>query len=110
MRITFRRKLLSIVGVAATALLLIIVASSLLAARVERQLAFIQRRYVPKVELQPQLEGQLERLQRGFQDAVAAHDLDALEATRDLKGALLERLEAAKGATEPADAAELRGA
>ncbi|MGO9836015.1 MAG: sensor histidine kinase [Polyangiaceae bacterium] len=110
MRITFRTRLLSIVGIAAVAFLLIIVASSVVAGRVERQLAFIQRRYVPKVELEPQLQGQLERLERGFQDAVAAHDTDALEATRDLKSDLLARLADAKDATEPSDAAELSGA
>ncbi len=107
MRITFRTRLLSIVAIAAVAFLLIIVASSVVAARVERQLAFVQRRYVPKVELEPQLQGQLERLERGFQDAVAAHDMDALEATRDLKSDFLARLAAAKDATEPSDAAEL---
>jgi signal transduction histidine kinase len=107
MRMTFRSKLLGLVGIAAAAFVLIIVASSVVAARVEHQLAFIQRRYVPMVELEPQLEGQLERLARGFQDAVAAHDLDALEATRELKAGFLEKLATAKDATEPADAAEL---
>jgi signal transduction histidine kinase len=109
-RITLRAKLLGIVGIAAVAFLLIIVSSSVVAGRVERQLAFIQRRYVPKVELEPQLQGRLERIQRGFQDAVAAHDTDALEATRDLKADFLARLAAAKEATEPADAADLRDA
>jgi signal transduction histidine kinase len=110
MRITFRTRLLSIVGIAAVGFLLIILASSVVAVRVERQLAFIQRRYVPKVELEPQLQGQLERLARGFQDAVAAHDMDALEATRDLKSDFLARLAGAKDSTEPSDAAELRDA
>jgi signal transduction histidine kinase len=107
MRFTFRTKLLGFVGMAAVAFLLIIVASSVVASRVERQLAFIQRRYVPKVQLEPQLQGQLERLERGFQDAVAAHDTDALEATRDLKSDFLAKLAEASDATEPADAAEL---
>ena len=110
MRVTFRSQLLTLVGIAAVAFVLIIVASSVVAGRVEHQLAFIQRRYVPKVELEPQLQGQLERIERGFQDAVAAHDLDALEGTRDLKAGFLERLAAAKEATEPSDAAELRTA
>jgi signal transduction histidine kinase len=107
MRMTFRRKLLGLVGIAAAAFVLIIAASSVVAERVERQLAFIQQRYVPKVELEPQLEGQLERLERGFQDAVAARDVDALEATRELKAGFLDRLAAARDATEPSDAAEL---
>src|ERR1700722_2279206 len=110
MPITFRVKLLGIVGMAAAAFLLIIVASSVVATRVERQLAFIQRRYIPKVELEPQLQAQLEHLERGFQDAVAAHDTDALEATRDLKSTFLEKLAAAREATDAGDAADLRGA
>lgn len=109
MRITFRTKLLGLAGIAAVAFLLIVVASSVGAARVERQLAFIQRRYVPKLQLEPQLEGQLERLERAFQDAVAAHDTDALEATRDLESDFLARLAAAKEATEPSEAEKLRG-
>jgi signal transduction histidine kinase len=108
MRMNFRSKLLSLVGIAAAAFLLIIAAGSIVAERVEHQLVFIQQRYLPKVELEPQLEGQLERLERGFQDAVAAHDMDALAATRDLKTGFLERLATAKDATEPSDAAELR--
>ena len=110
MRIMFRWKLLGIVGIAALAFVLIIAASSLLAGRVQRQLGAIQRRYVPRVELEPQLEGQLERIGRAFQDAVAARDMEALEATRDLVTDFLDRLTAAKDATEPADSAELRRA
>lgn len=110
MRITLRTKLLGIGLITAAAFVLIIVASSLVAGRVERQLAFIQRRYVPRVELEPQLQGRIERLQRGFQDAVAAHDMDVLETTRDLKSDFLAKLDAAKEATEPSNAEELRGA
>ena len=108
MRLTFRLKLLGIVGVAAVAFLVILVAGAVIAGRVERQLVAIQRQYVPKLELQPQLEGQFERLQRGFQDAVAAHDLEALAATGDLKAKFLEQLSAAQDAVDPAEAAELR--
>ncbi len=110
MAITFRVKLLGIVGMAAAAFLLIVVASSIVGTRVERQLAYIQRRYIPKIELEPQLQTQLEHLERGFQDAVAAHDTDALEATRDVKSSFLEKLAAAREATDAGDASELRGA
>jgi len=37
------------------------------------------------VELEPQLDGAFEKLRRGFQDAVAAHDAEALAATVQLK-------------------------
>src|SRR6185436_7351246 len=58
----------------------------------------------------PQLEGKLEHLQRALQDAVAAHDLEALEATAALKNDLLERFLAARGVITPGEAAALRSA
>jgi signal transduction histidine kinase len=110
MRVTFRTKLLGLVGIAAAGFVVILVASSVVAAGVERQLEFVQRRYLPLVELEPQLQAQLERISHGFQDAVAARDTDALEATRDLERDFLARLAAAKDATDPADAAALHDA
>ena len=47
LRLTFRAQLLSIVGVAAVAFVLLIIASGLISARAERQLAAIQDLYVP---------------------------------------------------------------
>ena len=72
MRLTFRAKLMAIVGIAALAFVLLIVASG--CSRTSRGAADRRSRssYLPKVELEPQLEGQFERLRRGFQDAVAA--------------------------------------
>jgi hypothetical protein len=110
MHLTFRLKLLGIVGVAAVAFLALIVAGAAIAQRVEQQLVAIQRHYVPKLELEPQLEGQFERLQRGFQDAVAAHDLDGLAATKELEATFLERLSAARDAVDPTEAAQLKTA
>jgi signal transduction histidine kinase len=110
MRLTFRVKLLSIVGVAAIAFLLLIGANALIAKRVDRQLAAIQGHYLPKVELQPQLEGQLERMQRAFQDAVAAHELDALSAPDEMRSTFLDHLAAAGDAVDASDALELRRA
>jgi signal transduction histidine kinase len=110
MHLTFRLKLLGIVGVAAVAFLVILVAGAAIAGRVERQLVAIQKQYVPKLELEPQLEGRFERMQRAFQDAVAAHDLESLAATQDLKTEFLERLLAARDAVDPGEAAELRAA
>jgi signal transduction histidine kinase len=110
MRLDFRARLVGVVGVTAVALAVIFATSSVLSARVERQLDFIQQRYVPKLELEPRLESRLEHLARAFQDAVAAHDVDALEATREDRDALLASLADAGDAVDPTDAEALRGA
>src|SRR5260370_439323 len=102
MRFTFRLMLLTIVGIAGLAFLVLIVASAVIADRTERQLINIRDRYLPKVELRPQLEGQFERIVRGLQDAVAAHDAQALAATRELKDSFLQQLAAAHAAVDPA--------
>ena len=107
MRITFRVKLMAIVGMAAFAFVLLIGASELIAQRVQRQLTTIQQRYVPRVELEPQLGGLFERIRHGFQDAVASHDMDVLGATSELKRAFVEQLAASRDALNPVDAATL---
>jgi PAS domain S-box-containing protein len=101
---------MAIVGIAAAAFLLIIGAGSVTALRVDRQLATIQGSYVPMLELELQLDGAFERLRRGFQDAVAAGDLDALASTEQLKGKFLDQLAAAGGAVDPAQGAALHAA
>ncbi len=110
MRLTFRIKLLSIVGIAALAFILLIGANALIAQRVDGQLAAIQGRYLPKVELQPQLEALLEKMQRAFQDAVGARDLDGLSETEELRTRFIEHLTAAGDAIDASDAVELRRA
>src|SRR2546421_3113999 len=101
MRLTFRIKLLAIVGTTALAFLLLMVAGAIIANRVERQLASIQEHYVPRVELGPNLEGLFERLRRGLQDAVAAHDTEALAATQKLKTQFIPELLAARELVDP---------
>ena len=110
MRLSFRTKLLSIVGVAALALLLVIVASAAIERQVERQLTAVQQRYLPRIQLGLQLKSQLEHLEHGFQDAVAARDLDTLATTGPLRDEFLALLTQAGDAVEPADAAALRAA
>jgi PAS domain S-box-containing protein len=110
MRVTFRVKLLGIGGITALAFFILIAAGAVIARRVDGQLAAIRVRYLPKVELEPQLDGQLERIERGFQDAVAARDPDALAATRDLERVFLDLLAAAHDAVDPAEAERLRSA
>jgi PAS domain S-box-containing protein len=101
---------MSIVGIAALALVLLIVASGVVARRAEVQLSAIQDRYLPKVVLQPELDATFERLRRGFQDAVSAHDAETLAITKNLKDRFLSQLAGAEGAVEPGDAAALRRA
>jgi len=110
MRLTFRAKLMIIVSITAVAFVTLIVTGSLVAQRVAQQLATIQGRYLPKVELEPQLESQFDRIRRAFQDAVAIRDTDGLAVTRDLKRRFLEQLDAAGDAVDPTDAAALRSA
>jgi signal transduction histidine kinase len=110
MRFTLRAKLVAIVGVAATAFVLLIAASSLIARQVQRQLATIQGHYLPRAELGPELDGAFQKLRRGFQDAVSARDPDALAATAQAKGALVDLVARAGDAVDPAEAAILRDA
>jgi len=109
-RFTFRAKLTLVVGVAAAAILIIIVASALLSGQVESKLEAIQLRQLPRLELGPRLERRLEALQRTLQDAVAAHDSDAIASADALQAQLLEELAAARGVVTPGEAAVLRGA
>jgi PAS domain S-box-containing protein len=108
MWLTFRAKLTSIVAIATLALLLVTLASGAAARRVARQLATVQGHYLPLVELDPKLNAALDRLQRAFQDAVAAHDKEALIATRELKAGFLNELDHARGAVNAVDDAALR--
>jgi signal transduction histidine kinase len=110
MRWTFGAKLMAIVGVAAFALLLIISTSSLIAARVEERLSTIQGLYLPKVELEPKLDAELEHLRRAFQDAVAVHESEALAGTRPLEQEFLATLDASRSLLDPKDSDALRSA
>ncbi|HEY6458924.1 MAG TPA: HAMP domain-containing protein, partial [Polyangiaceae bacterium] len=105
---SFRARLLSVAGVTALGFALIFGVSIFVNRRVDKQLAFIQSHYMPRLVLQPKLEAGLERIQRGFQDAVAAHDLEALEGTADLKAEFLRGLDGAGQAVDPAAADALR--
>jgi hypothetical protein len=95
MRLTLRTKLLILFGVSAAALVILIVASTLISSRVAAYLHRIEETYVPKVELGPTLQREFEHLSHALQDAVSARDLDALAATAEIKASYLERLAAA---------------
>src|SRR5713226_5065596 len=107
MNLSFRSKLLALVATAALALVALVVSSALVARRVERHLDDIRQHYLPKVGLRPRLEAQFERIQRGFQDAVAASDSEKLAGTAELKKELLQQLADSSEAVEPALAAAL---
>ena len=101
MRLSFRSKLLLLVGTAALALVALVVFSSIVAARVEKQLDEIRRHYLPKLGLRPRLEAEVERIQRGFQDAVAASDGEKLAATAEIKEKFLLELAESYDALDP---------
>ena len=110
MNLSFRSKLLTLVATAGFALAALVVSSSIIAGRVEKQIDDIRRHYLPKVGLRPQLEAQFERMQRGFQDAVAASDSEKLARMVDLKKEFLQQLAASSGAVDPGLAASLEQA
>jgi signal transduction histidine kinase/DNA-binding response OmpR family regulator len=101
MRLSVRGKLFAIASTAAVALLVIVAASSIISGRVGGQIDEIRLRYVPRIGLRPQLQSQLERIARGFQDAVAANDKDRLAATDGQKQEFLRLLSARSPALDP---------
>src|SRR5437762_233787 len=62
----------AIVGASALAFVLLIGVGTVIERQVSRQLDSIEARYVPQVELGPQLDGALDRPRRGLQDGVAS--------------------------------------
>jgi signal transduction histidine kinase/CheY-like chemotaxis protein len=110
MRFTLRAKLMVIAATTALAFVTLAAASALLTRRVTAELSRIQERFLPKIELGPRLEHQLDALARSFQDAVAAKDSDALKDTERLKAGIVELLATGKGAIDPAAADAVRTA
>jgi signal transduction histidine kinase/CheY-like chemotaxis protein/HAMP domain-containing protein len=107
MRLSFRSRLVALVVTTAVALLALVAFSAITASRVERELDEIRRHYLPKVGLRPSLEGQFERIQRAFQDAVGASDKEKLAATVELKNEFLSQLSEASDAVDRETAAAL---
>ena len=110
MGLSFRGKLIAIVATASTALIALMVASVLTSANTSRRLSEMEEKYVPKLELAPRLEARMEQLKRGFQDAVAARDSDALAATDGVEKQLFSDLAAAVPALTVGQVAALRAA
>lgn len=110
MRPSLRSKLLAIVGTAAGAFLVLIISSMVIAQRADEQLANVRERFLPKLEVGPVLTQQFDHLRRGIEDAVSAHDGDALAGTRKGLDEFVAQLIASPRAVDPAAAAALRAA
>jgi CheY-like chemotaxis protein/signal transduction histidine kinase len=110
LRLSFRAKLIAIVGTAASALLVLIAASTAISARAEQELATIQERHLPRLQLGPRLDASFEQLKRALQDAVAARDPEAVLATHAIEAKFLEQIDGAGAAVTPGQAAVLRSA
>jgi signal transduction histidine kinase/CheY-like chemotaxis protein/HAMP domain-containing protein len=107
MNLSFRSKLVALVATATLALTALVLVSSIIGRRVGGHLEEIRRNYLPKVGLRPRLEAQFERIQRAFQDAVAAKDPEKAAATTELKKQLLQQIADSSGAVDPALASAL---
>ena len=107
---TFVSKLIAVVATIAFAFVILIVTSAYISRSVQRQLERIEQEYVPKIALGPTMKRQFEELSRGYQDAVAAHDLEALARTDKSKDALQAPLETARGLVGASTADELASA
>jgi signal transduction histidine kinase/CheY-like chemotaxis protein/HAMP domain-containing protein len=108
MRLSFRSKLLALSAATAVAFALLILESERTASQVNVQLENIEQRHLPRLLIGPQLTAGLERLHRGFQDAVAAQDLETLALTKTAKEKLLLELTRAKDTLDPAEVALLQ--
>jgi signal transduction histidine kinase len=108
--LSFRRKMLLIAATAALAFFLVLIVGALTLQRVESRLAEIEARYIPLLELGPQLDGDLDALQVSLRDAVAAQDRESLGASDALRKKMLARIDASESSMAAADVAKMRGA
>jgi signal transduction histidine kinase/CheY-like chemotaxis protein/HAMP domain-containing protein len=110
MHVTLRAKLAAIVGSVAIALVAAVLTNVVVARRVDAQLATMQEHLIPKLTLGPNVERDFASLKRAYQDAVAANDIEALDATRTLRDRVLERLDGGREFLDPAASAAFRAA
>src|SRR5271155_699053 len=103
-RLTFRAKLMAILGTAIVSLLVLIISSAVFGSRVSGHMQNIQQNLLPRMELGPQLEGDFDHLRRSQQDAVSSGDREALASSQALEIALLARIGAARIEPGQADA------
>jgi CheY-like chemotaxis protein/signal transduction histidine kinase/HAMP domain-containing protein len=108
--ITFRAKLLLIVGTAVLALCAVLLGSAFIAERQAADLQNVEGRLIPKLEIGPRLEAHFERLTLTYQNAVATRNSSALSASWGMRDELFELIRAGSSVLEPAAAASLRWA
>jgi len=104
----FRNKLFLIAGASVFAVLLLIAVGIVTGARVDQQIGSIEARYVPMLELGPQVESAFDRVRRQMQDAVAAQDKESLAATQIAKARLMALLDEARPIMTGSDATAVR--
>src|SRR5689334_294529 len=110
MYLSLRAKLAVIVSIGAIGYLLSIVCGLIIDHRVREELTAIKERYVPRVEIGPRLTAQFEKIHRGFQDAVSAHDIETLEGTHHTVGTFFEMINATDTAIDASATAQIRAA
>ena len=110
MKLAFRTKLMAIVAVTTFVLTSVVLVYTWLGFRQASALDDLEGRMVPKLELGPRLESSFEHLRRSMQEAVAAQDPAALDATIQQRDAFIATVTSAGSALAPEDAAELRHA
>ncbi len=108
MKLTLRAKLALLVATLAAGFAIIAASGVAATDATADRLAVIQQQLLPKVELRPRLQGEFEHLSRALQDAVAAQDERALEATSADRDRVLASLASAEEAVDPRQARELR--
>ena len=101
MRFTFRKRLMILVGAAGLSLCLLTIIDAFTAATEEEQLNRIEARYLPLLELGPQLDALMERMRRAFQDAAAAADPVELGNARRAYEQLSRKLQSARSVLAP---------
>ncbi len=101
MRITLRTKLTAIMLVSAIAMVVIIVTGNIISTRVSAQLVAIRDRFLPRLELGPELRTRFEKVRLGLQNSVSSQDLDALAETRQQADQFLSRLSTARPFLDP---------
>jgi signal transduction histidine kinase/DNA-binding response OmpR family regulator len=94
-RLSLGAKQLLIAGAMTLAFGLLLGASAITERQLQAQLGALREQLVPRLELGPRLEGQLERVQRGLQDSVAARDLEMLGKVDEAARRLLDDVDAA---------------
>ncbi|MFZ5891573.1 MAG: response regulator [Myxococcota bacterium] len=110
MSISFRAKLIAMLATALLAFCTVLVGSALIGERQAADLADVERRLIPKLELGPRLEAQFERLTRSYQNAVSAQDSAGLETAWQLRNDLFESIRQSGAVLEPSAAAALQWA